>query len=368
MSLEQDLKNAFEQHARDAQPDGESWATVERKIRRAHKQRVALLSTVTVAVVVAAAVLIPRIGTKPESRGFTNPSVTPTATSAPTPSVTPTPIESPSAGPAIPDGWQRRVGVQSAFQLAIPADWKGGWFEGTWDFEPKGQPSVAEGGDLFAVTVTVQAGAYDQAASGRHASKTTVNGMRALTWTTGTDHLWYAVEWFACPGYTSECSSNFETRTLVVHLFASTRALWDQYLSTGKEIVTTIAHYDGSTPVHGTIAKGIAVDDFTKVLVRFLDARVEGIGAEDSMSAKAQDQYGSGGALDLYETGIPARPWLGYAITKSESGPQQNVVTFTVDMTFSEGAYVEESIQLKQNSPGTAPFVDSATYESVTQQ
>ena len=40
MSIEQDLKETFMKHAEDVRPDVQSWPAVEKKVRRAHTQRV----------------------------------------------------------------------------------------------------------------------------------------------------------------------------------------------------------------------------------------------------------------------------------------------------------------------------------------
>ena len=287
----------------------------------------------------------------------TGPSTSPTSTSA-GPSATPT------SAPPIPTGWHRRAGVQSAFQLAIPNDWKGGWFEGTWDFEPKGEPSTAEGGSLFAVTVTVQSGGYEQPANGKHATQTTVNGAHALTWATGQQDLWYSVEWAFCPGYASECSSNRQTHTLVAHMFASTRALWERYFKTGKTIVSTIAPYDGSTPAHGTVSAKVGSDTFTKALVRFMDARVEGIGADELMTQHGAADYEN---IGLYSTGIPSRPYVSFALTEATQR-RAGSRDFSVNMFIDPNEWSTESVTLKPSSAGGAPAIDAGVVVSRSNQ
>ena len=62
MSFEQDLKETFMRHAEDVRPDTESWPAVEKKVRRNHYARTVTASVATVALIAAAAILLPRIG------------------------------------------------------------------------------------------------------------------------------------------------------------------------------------------------------------------------------------------------------------------------------------------------------------------
>ncbi|MGZ4128382.1 MAG: hypothetical protein ACXVEX_09510 [Actinomycetota bacterium] len=355
MSLDEDLKKAFEQHARDAQPDGESWTTVERKIRRAHTQRVALISTLTIAVIVAAAVFVPRIGTRPESRGFTNPTVTPTtqtsATTSESPEASPTVT---AALPTIPDGWQRRVGVQSAFQLAVPADWKGGWFEGTWDFEPQGLPSASEGGNTFTVSITVQA---DWMKSNipipNGAERTEINGHPARVWRPSSYETDYALDWFFCEGY-GQCSSNFEAHTLIARVRADNNEVWSRYARTGEQIVQTLDDYDGAIPVHGTVRPDAGTSNaYRDALIRFLDARVEGIGADELMGTAAAAWYNAHDGLYELKANVAAT----FEIGPKESGSE----TFDVTVTYRGGTSRTERITLTRAMPDTPAIVSQVS-------
>jgi hypothetical protein len=344
MSLEDEVKEAFKKHELDARAEGQSWDAVEKKVRRAHKQRLAYSSALSLVIIAAIAIIVVRSPGSNESRGLTGSSPSPTETATPSTSPEPSTTAPPEPASNIPSGFVARVGVQSGFAVDIPKDWKGGWFEGTWDFEPKGQPSTAEGGNLFAVTVAVRDGSYEQAATGHHATDTTVNVYRAKTWSSGTNDLWYAVDWTeTCPGYAPECSSNFKVRTLVLHLFASTTGLWDQYLPTGKEIVSTVHMYDGTIPVHEFGGPMVATDALDAVLHRFLDARVEGVGAEDLMSDAAQAAFAdSSNCLDLYQQRKTDKPWAGYEILSrldQGSGKARFLILMKTDPN--TGGYIE---------------------------
>jgi hypothetical protein len=363
MSLDKDIKDAFQKHEQDARASDTAWSGVETKIRRAHRRRVTFSASAALLVIAAIAVLVPTLAAKDKNSGFTNPTPGPSLG----PSTKPTAEAStnaPPPGPVIPAGWQRRVGVQSAFQLAIPADWKGGWFEGTWDFEPKGLPGGQQDGDTFTVTVTLQPGNYD-AASGPGAAGTTVNGHRAVTWHPSATETDYSIEWFHCPGYTEECSSNFETQTLVARLHATNDTLWSQYEVTGLNVVHTLFEYDGGTPVHGTTAAAIKDDASTEALIRFLDARVEGIGADELMTSKAATQYA---AIGLYQTGVPSVPYVKFEVTAVAPDAGGNAETFTVNIFIDPNEWTTESITLVHASSQSPPLVDSGSVVSRSNQ
>jgi len=352
MSLEDEVREAFRKHDDDAQPDMRSWNAVEKKVRRAHRQRVAYssaLSLVIIAAIAAAVTLSPRAK---ESKGFSNPTATPT-------SVTSTPTETSSASPSpsptspIPVGWTARVGVQAAFALAIPADWKGGWFEGTWDFEPKVFPGGAQDGPGFVITITVEPGNYDQYAK-LPSTTTSIQGNRALVWHPSTLETDYAIEWFGCPGYTPSCSSNFETRTLIVRAHASDEQINAKYSTLGDQVIRTIKNYDGTDPVHGTFPAGTQGDELSKALVRFMDARIEGIGADALMSSKAADFYNKQGGL--YD--LNGRIAVSYDIEgpKNKSDTAEN---FGVTMHYGTGDTRQELITVQRENPGAAPVIEN---------
>jgi hypothetical protein len=244
-----------------------------------------------------------------------------------------------------------RVGVQDAFALGIPPDWKGGWFEGTWDFEPGNLPSASQDGPTFVVTITMQPGNYDHAK--QPATSTMIQGNRALVWHPSALETEYAIEWMHCSNY-GPCSSNFETQTLIVRVMASNEQLQMKYSSVGEQVVRTIANYDGSAPVHGTIRSTVQYDDFTKALVRFMDARVEGIGADELMCCDAPNNYNS--LNGLYE--LNGEVAVSYVVTSQADTSQTgstNVENLGITMTFSGGKTRTELIELKRDFVDAGP-------------
>jgi hypothetical protein len=244
------------------------------------------------------------------------------------------------------------VGIQDAFALAIPPDWQGGWFEGTWDFEPLGLVNASQDGLTFTVTLTVQPGNYDRYAK-QPAKATEIQGNRALVWHPSALESAYAIEWIGCPGYSPTCSSNFSTRTLMVRMHASNATLWTKYSRVGEQIIRTIANYDGSAPVHATVGTPTDNDELSKALVRFMDARAEGIGAEDFMSPRAGDFYNTNGGLyDLNGQSV---------VSYDVSGPAQSSTSsenFGVTVHYSGASVRQELITVYDTNPGsTAPVI-----------
>jgi len=98
MSLETEIKEAFERHAGDALPAGDTWTGIERRIQRSHRTR-AILAGAGAAIAIAAVVLaVPRIGNKP-----TGP-------------ITP--------GPVSTAGWKSYEDPSSNYKLLFPSDWQ----------------------------------------------------------------------------------------------------------------------------------------------------------------------------------------------------------------------------------------------------
>lgn len=66
MSLETEIREAFERHADDARPSGEAWAGVERRIERSHRRRTVAAGLAGIAAIAAIAVAAPRLTSNPE--------------------------------------------------------------------------------------------------------------------------------------------------------------------------------------------------------------------------------------------------------------------------------------------------------------
>ena len=297
MNLEDKIKESLMKHAEDVRPDVTSWDAVEGKLRRAHYARVVMVSTLTVALIAAAAVVIPRLGTtKNPSSGFSSPGASTTASSLPAPEIKGTVHASPVYG----------------FKITIPDGWRAGFFEGVYEYGPENLPMLAQGGDTFAVTVDILHGRYDSFSkdiansnAGTTTQQTTVKGHAAEQVQLNNDptrQMWLFLDWDSCLKGAPQCTNPEEGITLQVHVSANTKSLWDKYGSTAAGVMGSIDTYDGSRPVHGTLASDETDDVYTRALVRFMDARAEGVGAEDLVcctAASQADMYYSVGTLDL---------------------------------------------------------------------
>ena len=196
-----------------------------------------------------------------------------------------------------PSGFTRRAGAQAGFAIDIPRDWKGGWFEGTWDFEPKGLPSTSEDGSTFSLTVSAEKGSYTEAFAGAATTPVIIQGHNAVTTSPDSRHVFFAVDWQMCPNFARRCSTADRTRRLIMRLSASTDAFWTKYESAGRLAAQSVRQYDGSDPVYGLLTGTTNENEYGKAVIRFLDARVEGVGAEDLMCCDAPKFYRGFGGL-----------------------------------------------------------------------
>lgn len=274
------------------------------------------------------------------------------------------------------NGFTRRVGIQGGFTIDIPKEWKGGWFEGVWDFEPKGLPSTSEGGNTFAVTATLEHGSYTSAFPGAQTTRTTIEGRSALTTSPDTTHVAYAIDWHTgyplwssaayaggrnldlCPDYAETCTGGPSDRRLIIRLFGSTDSLWSQYQAIGQLAAHTVRPYEGSEPAHGTVKGTTKMNVYARALARFMDARVEGVGAEDMMCCSAPKNYSSAGGL--YESNGSAV--VSYDATR-DARPVAEPASqgFDVTIHFANGKTRTEFISVGFESGKTSPFVPPKT-------
>lgn len=351
MSFEQDLKQTFITHENDVRPDAESWRQVEKKVRRAHVKRLVAASSFAIALIAAAAIVIPRLQSN-KPKGFVGPAQTASAPSEPGP----------------PSG-DVHVGADQGFRIVIPSGWHAGWWEGVYEYEPAGLPSLARGEDTFAITVHNVPGPYTRpgiSGAGDGTASTTINGRRALfgqftDTRAGERRAVYTIEWPACVPQLIECSPP-QNNTLVVIARASTSALWEKYLSAAEAAIRSLVPYDGGTPAHGTVAGSVGTNDFSKALVRFMDARLEGIGADGMMTPSGSSDYKDG----LYETGVPPQRYVRYAVT-AVTGRSSDKETFAVDVFIDPNEWRTESIIVARTT-GSLPLIDGGVVVSQNSQ
>lgn len=296
MSFDNDLKQAFERHSGDVSPTPGAWTGVDRRIRRSHRIRTALATAGGAAAIVAAAIVVPKIVSNP--------------------SRIENPIESPSPTPApVTDETAVFRNERDGYWLQYPKDWRFGEFEAQIAFQPPGVPSIVEGGSTFAVELWVDQGDYDNpdrlgTYEGGTADvlDTTVAGrpakVRQHDQRDGSKiarSVTYTVDWtgvYCPPG--APCPVPGPS-VLIVHIQAtpSEEPLWDRYSEAGLAMVDSIRLNNASslpsnTAVatrRGSVGANVEYDDTTAAVVKFMEARIEGGGAEPWLSSNAKQQY-----------------------------------------------------------------------------
>ena len=374
MSLEDEVKDAFRKHGEDARPDQQSWNAVEKKVRRAHHQRVALISTLTVALIAAAAVAVPVLTTeKATKHGFIGtPSGTPTPPTSPSPTVSHSPDS--SVYPSDLHGTYRDD-VQG-WVISYPDDWKESRFEGVTEFTPPGSPSPEKGAPTFWVAVSIYPGrplsksnAPVTATTGfdRRISDVAITGLPG-----GGQRRVYTYDWTGLCISTDECPAGATTLQVVAEGSAS--ALWEKYHPTSDTMIQTlgIAKGSGSTgDVHtryGVVdlnAGGASYDDLTSTLVRFLDARVGQANADSFMTSTAKSNFAhSTSCLSLYVDKATHDVWMSYEVMFRNDQSKQ--ATFTAIMSAGPGSVgCGESIVVGKTSGSASPMILSDTFQSL---
>ncbi len=318
MSLERDIKETFAMHAGDVRENPDALAEVTTKVTRAHRRRVTLVGAAGIAMLAAAVIAVPKLVAN-ERRGF--------ATTDPTPSSTITTTE-----------FETFRNERDAYQTIVPRSWRAGGFEGSVEFIPPGQVGLTAGDQTFAVEAMLLIGQrYDDDEVGdlsfqdtdRFALKSGGGDRKAVRAEKiegeAAHTLVYRIDWTSevCPH--DEC----ESATLRVVAFGSTAELWSQYRELGESVaheVTVLqepALPGGVTTLHGTVEDAIPFDVATSALVRFMDARVEGGGAEEYMTAQAKRGSDEG----LYGEGDDG--WQSYEVLQRE-GADASSFEYTV--------------------------------------
>jgi hypothetical protein len=355
MSLENEIKEAFKNHDKDARADGQSWNAVEKKVRRAHKQRVALVSTLTVALIAAAAVLVPRLTSdKVATRGFIGqtPSTTAAPANTPSPGFSPRPRSSAFFMGDLHATYRDDV---QGWIIAYAEDWKESRFEGVTEFSPPGAPSPERGGPTFWVAVSILDG---RPPSKRSAPATAATGFderdggSVITGLPGGgERQVYQYDWTGLCISTIECPQGPTTLQVVVE--GSTAALWDRYHPISDTMLQTlrIAKDSGSTgDVHtryGIVSSSAAIgyDELTTTLVRFLDARVEQANAEAFMSSQAKTDFANASnCLELYETRATHKQWTSYEVIGRFDDAARATFTLNMHTDPNNGGYVESLV------------------------
>ena len=365
MSLEKDLKEAFERHHDDVQPDQKVWEGIERGVRRAHRARVVMTSGITAALVVGMAVLIPRLTSdKTDNHGFINGTSTPSATGSPS--------GEPSTVSPGDLGGNYRDDVQG-WVIYYDETWKESRFEGVTEFNPPGLPASIKGEPTFWVAIQIIDGRpastnppatastpFDARFAGTTTSSLTNGGVRQIS----------RYDWTGLCISTIECPAG--PATLQVLVEGSSAQLWAKYHPTSDAMLQTLQIANDSSGNGNTRTRygvvdfsGAAYDDLTSTLVRFLDARVEQGNAEAFMTSTAKDNFAHSTVCSaLYSNKMTHDPWRSYEVMY---GTVENGQTkYTVIMTSGPGSTgCGESVVVGTPSGATSPMILSDVFQSL---
>lgn len=319
MSLERDIRETLMKTANEVEPGESRFGEVESKIRRRHAATLVGTTAFALAVIVAGAIVIPQLtgGSSTRPPGF----------------ATAPPSETP---PPSTDGSVYRNELDS-YQTVFPRDWKVGGFEGAVEFTPPGLPGLAVGEDTFAVEIQHRIGERYDEADPSFEPGADVAGRSAVRSRADTQIV-YRVDWTGA-GCDPEAVCDAEIATLFVNLYGSTQRLWDRYQAEGRAIVESLRTTPG-TPVEtddviitrrGSVdGELVEYDELTAFLVRFMDARMDGGGAESYLTENAAAQYQAReGEWGLYAYGDPAIPWTRYGVIE-RANVDANSSEFTV--------------------------------------
>lgn len=340
MSLEREIKESLGRHADDARPGPAGLSAIERKVARAHRRRLGLVTGAGVIVLAAIGLALPRL--LPDNNpGLYNPGDDPSVDAT----ATATPVE-----------MKVFRNERDAYQLSMPKDWSVTRFEGTVELLPPGQVGrnarggwrAGAEGDGFSVELQqfvrqpydepdpdyMEAG-YDYAPTEPVGGRNAVRAERVEK--NGSREVVVRIDWTGA-GCGKDVLCDAETATLRISMLATSAELWDRFEADGQialEMLSTLQDAPEPagtvTTLYGTVDDGVPYDDVTQFVVRFMDARIEGAGAESFLTTETSqqyEQYEAGGpkGVGLYsyqcphcDPPVPATPWLTYRIVRRDA-------------------------------------------------
>lgn len=283
MKMEEHFKETLNRAVANEPPVLDAWDRFEQRAGRSRRIRLFAAIAAATAVAVASVIVVPKLGSNEVSPPFvTNP---------------------PTTGDPY-EGWKTFTPEEGVFTLRYPPTWTVVKDEMSYIVQPPGVPrGLASGEPTFAVDIQQRAGElytseFSSAEEARWADGRRFVGKaeergpeRSVT---------YRVEWgaaFGCASDSIPTGFKQDPQTLRVAMIGSTPKLWE-HVEVGRLVVDSIrwippVGQPGSDLVsrHGVIGEDINRDDVTEALEAFLDARVEGTGAERYLSTEAAAQY-----------------------------------------------------------------------------
>jgi hypothetical protein len=228
MSIENEIKDAFERHAGDARPDPGAWQGVRGRVVRSHRRRAAGAALATAFAVAAAAVFVPKLT---HDRGI---------------------------APETPNGWTTIRSDVGGYKLSYPPSWTASEASGAADLAPPGRPSGPEGKIWFSVRAGVEPTRYDAASPEPRGVKTSgvIKGHHFVRYEYSAaapkdydaHSVTYRIEWQGpkpeCPG--TPCAG--PDYTLVLSAVAQTADLWAANGPTFEKMVRSVQAIPSTAP------------------------------------------------------------------------------------------------------------------------
>jgi hypothetical protein len=292
MKMEDHFKETLKKAVANEPPVQDAWSRFERRIATHRRARLFASLAVAAAVIVAGAIVVPKLGHRSITAPTTNP-----------PSASPSETSSPGATA----GWNTYERPTDSYRVKYPTDWKQAEFEGHAEIWPNAFPGPQQGAPTVFVDVSLLNGDYRTTpipsstgvpVSGSRPTGLMPNGHPYVKYATDGETVWY-VDWtYYCPAPAAGCKDR--TRTLRVMVKDTSVGIDARYLETAQTIVDSIEF----APDQGLFAPEIMNDSLTTGLAHFMDARLAGSGAEPYLTEKAASEYRAGtGGLALYASG-----------------------------------------------------------------
>lgn len=298
MKMEDHFKETLQRAVANEPPVLDAWDRFEGRLRRGRRLRMVAALAGAAAVITAAVVVVPQLGSSPKGL---KPDVSPSGA--------PTGFPTDVGGPFPKNDWNVYRSAEG-FEVHYPRWWIVGRFEAETEFHPYWVKGSIVGEPTIAVNFQVDPVSYDQAKANP-------------TWPADATFFEIAPD-----------------RTLVGMVIASDPKLKERYGWITRAILFSAVTNSYNGPGEpapdpfrhmGSFETAVPSDANTRALEAFMDARLqgEGHGAEDFLSTNAQAIYAGADTLHLYDFYKPGLVYYEYRVLKREEA-DANSVEFVV--------------------------------------
>jgi hypothetical protein len=227
MKMEDHFKDTLHKAVASEPPALDAWDTFRQRVHRGRRVRMVASFAGAAALIVAAVIVLPKLGAepggvRPESPGSTAPTLDAYA------------------------GWNTYENPQWGLQLRYPSDWVNSPFEGVQEFHPGSLPGLEPGMPTFAVSVFLLGESYDaiDAGPGNYTNGTAGDGEAYLRVEQAGRQITYLVDWRGQCGAAPAC-----TLRLILSApqgdgspaqVSAARGYWDRYVDQGERLVASV--------------------------------------------------------------------------------------------------------------------------------